>query len=133
MSDNRSTAGSGKPSAEGAWEEVGRRFESLGRSLADAVSAAWSDEANQKAVNDVAAGIKSMAKDVADSVDEAARSPEGQKLRQEAEELTKAAAETGKQTFDEAKPQLVAALRSITEGLQSAISHLSAQEDFADR
>lgn len=114
----------GRQSSAEAWQEVGQRLEALGHSVAAAFKEAWDDEASQEALREVEAGLRSAARAVADTVDEAAASQEGKQLREDAERFARSAEEAGKQAFDEARPQLLAALRSVREGLQSAIDAL---------
>jgi hypothetical protein len=115
-----------------AWRRVGQQFEVLGKSLANAFQEAWQDETNREAVREVESGLKSMSRAVADAVDEAAKSPEGQRLRTDAERMAQSAHEAGKQAFDEARPQLLAAFQSMQQGLQSAIDNLQGK-GAADR
>ena len=107
-----------------AWQRVGEQFEALGKSLAAAFQEAWHDEANREAAREVESGLKSMSRAVADAVDEAAHSPEGQRLRADAERMAQSAHEVGKQAIDEARPQILAAFQSIQQGLQSALDEL---------
>lgn len=110
--------------AEEAWQEVGRQFESLGVSLSKALHEAWDDDRNRQAVGEMESALKSMARAIADTVDEAAASPEGRELRDEAERVAATAVAAGKQASETARPQIVAALRSLRDGLQAAIDEL---------
>lgn len=112
-----------KSSSE-VWREVGAQFEALGKSLSAAFRQAWNDEAGREAVQEVEAGLKSISRAVADTVDGVAQSSEGQQLRAEAERIAQSAHEAGKQVVAEVRPQLLAALKSVQQGLQSAISEL---------
>ncbi|MGC9347088.1 MAG: hypothetical protein ACP5JG_03025 [Anaerolineae bacterium] len=112
-----------KRSAE-AWREVGRSFESLGQSLSHAFRTAWEDESTQDAMEEVRAGLQSMARSVADAVDDTMESPEGQKFREEAERFAESAREAGEQAASEARPHIVAAMKTIQDGLASAIQQL---------
>lgn len=107
-----------------AWREVGRRFESLGKSLAEAVRTAWGDESTQQAVSELESGLRSLARSVADAVDEAAASPEGQKVRTEAERLAASARDATAEATAEARPHVIAALETIRRSVQSAIDEL---------
>lgn len=104
-----------------AWREVGQQFEALGKSLSAAFREAWNDETTREAAKEIESGLRTMSRAVADAVDEAAGSPEGQKLRAEAERVAQSAHEVGSQAVDEARPHVVAALQSIQRGLESAI------------
>ena len=107
-----------------AWREVGRSFESLGRSLSRAFRTAWEDESTQEAMTEMRAGLESMARSVADAVDETVDSPEGQKFREDAEQFAQSAREAGEQAVSEARPHIAAAMKTIQEGLNSAIREL---------
>jgi hypothetical protein len=121
--ENRAAEGSSSQ----AWHRVGEQFDALGKSLARAFQEAWHDEANRQALYEVELGLKSMSRAVADAVDEAANSPEGQRLRADAERMAQSAHEAGKQAVDEARPQLLAAFQSMQQGLQAAIDSLQGQ------
>ncbi len=116
-------------SAAEAWRRVGEQFESLGKSLAAAFEEAWHDETNRQAVKEVESGLRAMSRAVADAVDEAVESPEGRRLRADAERMAQSAHETGKQVVDEARPQILAAFQSMQQGLQSAIDNLQRKQD----
>ncbi len=121
MDETKSDAS--RSSAE-AWQEVGKRLEDLGNSLASALRGAWDDEANQQALREMEAGLKSVARAVADTVDQTAASPEGQRLREDAERAAESARRAGEKAADEARPQILAALQTLREGLQAAIDQL---------
>jgi len=108
-----------------AWKDVEERFTALSESLVSAVRAAWNDEENQRAINDMESGLRTIAGDVASAVDEAAKSPEGQRLRAEAEKTARAVHDTSEQMINDARPHVAKALGSISEGLRSAAGELN--------
>jgi hypothetical protein len=122
-----------------AWKDVEERFAALSESLVSAAKAAWNDEENQRAIREMESGLRTLASDVASAVDEAAKSPEGQKLRAEAEKTARAVHDASEQMVDDARPHVAKALGSISEGLRSAADELnryssqrSAQEEESD-
>ena len=52
------------PNSKAAWEEVGKQFETLGKSIAGAFRAAWQDPNNRAELEKIKASIKQMADDV---------------------------------------------------------------------
>ena len=74
-----------------AWSEVGRQFQSLGESLAEAFRTAWEDEGNRQQLRDLQTGLEKMANDVAQaaSSDELALAGKGFSKQVEGEFKTK--------------------------------------------
>lgn len=111
-------------SPEEAWREVGREFEALGESLSRAVRAAWESEETQQHVRSMQEGLEKMVGEVDRAVREAGESPKGRKLRAEAEKTADSLRQAGEQTWQEARPQLVSALRKVNVELQQLINSL---------
>jgi hypothetical protein len=107
-----------------AWHEVGERFEALGASLRSAFQTAWEDESNQAAVRQIESGLRTVARSIADAVDEAAISPEGQQVRVEVEQAAEEVRAVGEQAAEEARPHVAAAMASLRDGLQAVIDQL---------
>jgi hypothetical protein len=107
-----------------AWREVGRQFQSLGESLAEAFRAAWEDEENRQQMHDLRAGLEKMARDIGQAVREASESPEGQKVREEARKAAQSAREAGRNAWQDARPHMVSALRQVDAELQRIITKL---------
>jgi phage-related protein len=110
--------------SEDPWRDVGDQFASLGRSLSTAFQQLQDDETTQRAVQDLASSVKTMAQAVSDAIDEAAASPEGRKFRADAEQAVGSAHRMGQEAFTAARPKVLAALESMRESLQSAIAEL---------
>jgi len=109
---------------EEAWREVGREFEALGESLSRAVRAAWESEETQQHVRSMQDGLEKMVGEVDRAVREARESPEGRKLQAEAERTADSLRQAGEQTWQEARPQLVSALRKVNAELQRLVNSL---------
>ena len=107
-----------------AWKKVGDQFAAFGESLAATFRSAWEDEGNQQTLQDVKEGLQSMAASVAQAVDDAVVSPEGQKFREGAEEVAKSAYEVGTQTIDEATPHVISALQQVGDSLKQMFDRL---------
>ena len=122
---------SGRTSSD-AWKEVGDQFAAFGENLAAVFRRAWEDEGNQQALQDVKAGLQSMAASVAQAVDDTVASPEGQKFRADAEEAAKSAYEAGAQTVDEVTPQIVSALQQVGDGLKQMFERLGKKGGSAE-
>ncbi len=107
-----------------AWREVGRQFQTLGESLAEALRVAWEDEENRQQLQDLQAGLEKMARDIGQAVKETSESTEGQKVREEAKKAAKSAREAGKNAWQDARPHVVSALRQVDAELQRIITGL---------
>lgn len=119
-------------STEEAWQEVGERFEALGESLAQAIRAAWEQEATQRNLESVRDGLQTMTDRIDRAVREASESGEARKLRREAEKAAKSARVAGEQTWREAQPHLLSALTRINAELERVIERMKGQETRSD-
>ena len=130
MSDEQST-----PNAEGdAWQEVGQQFQKVGESLAKAFRTAWEDPKTQEHVHEMKTGVEAMLQEVSQAMRDAERAatPEAQQARAEAERVFRRARAAGEQTFAEARPHLLTALRELDAALQKWLSHLESEERAGD-
>ncbi len=113
---------------ENNWQEVGRQFQALGQSLADAVRAAWENEETQRRVQETRTGLESMAHDIGKAVEDTANSPQGQRIRQNAEHTAESLRSATEQTVQEVRPQLITALQQLNEELQKLINRLEPKD-----
>jgi hypothetical protein len=111
------------PTAD-AWRQVGKQFEALGNSLADAFRTAWHDENTRRHMREMQTGLETMVKEVDKAIKETVASSDGQKVRAEAERAAQSLQAAGAKTWQETKPQLVSALRQLSAELQKTISRL---------
>ena len=110
---------------EESWQEVGRQFETLGSSLAQAFRAAWGNIENETEAQQVKAGLESMLREVGKAVDDSSKTPEAEKVKAEAKRAAESLRVAGEQTVEEARPQIVSALRKANEELQKLIDQMS--------
>ena len=115
----------GHSKTEESWQEVGRQFESLGASLAQAFRAAWNNVESSSEGQQVKAGFESMLREVGKAVEDSAKTPEAEKFKVEAKRAAESLRVAGEQTVDEARPQIVSALRKANEELQKLIDQMS--------
>lgn len=115
----------GGPGKSDSWAEVGRQFQELGDSLAQAVRATWQDEETQKRLREVRAGLESMAQEVGKAIDETAHSPQGQRVRESAGRTAESMRSATEQTVQEIRPHLIRALEELNQQLQKLIEHIS--------
>ena len=121
MSENPNTTPN--PSENG-WQDVGKQFEALGESLAQAVRSAWQNEESQRTLNDMRTGLESMARDVGKAIEDSANSPEGQRFREKAEHTVDNLKVAGAQTVQDARPHLLKALEQLNLEVQKLIQHI---------
>lgn len=112
-----------------AWNEVGQQFKALGESLAQAFRTAWENEENRQHLQSLQSGLESMANDIGRVIDEASATPEAQKARQEAEKAVASARIAGEKALEDARPQLLAAVRRVDVELQKLIDRLEAPQE----
>lgn len=116
-----------RSNAENNWREVGQQFQALGESLGQALRAAWENETTQKRVQEMRTGLEAMANEIGRAVDETANSPQGQKVRQDAERAAESLRTAGEQTVQEVRPQLINALQQLNSELQKLIHRIETQ------
>jgi len=117
-----------KQTTDEAWREVGRQFQALGESLAEAFRTAWESEENRRHVKNMQEGLEAMIEQVGQALKEADASPEAQKIRGEAEKATESLRAAGEQTWQEVRPHLLSALDQINAQLQKMIGRLKEEE-----
>ena len=118
-----------KQATDEAWREVGRQFQALGESLAEAFRTAWEDEENRQHLQDMQAGLEKMISEIGQALKETSQSSEGQQVRQKAKKAAESARAAGKQAWQDARPHLASALRQITTELQELASRLEKEQD----
>lgn len=129
IESNRDTdPGEKTTSQSDAWKEVGKQFETLGESLADAFRTAWDDEENRQKAREMRAGLESMINDVSAAIKDTADSPEGQHFRQEAQKTAESFRSAGEQTVQEVRPHLISALRQVNLEIQKMIQRMETDE-----
>ncbi|HEY9089542.1 MAG TPA: hypothetical protein VIO36_15335 [Anaerolineaceae bacterium] len=116
-------------SSQDAWQDVGRQFQALGASLAQAVRSAWNDEANRERVKEMQSGLESMVREVGDAISDTANSPEGQKLQQDAKRAAEDLVDAGEQTVQEVRPHLMQALEQLNTELTKLVDRLNKRSD----
>jgi len=104
--------------ADTSWQEVGRQFQSLGQSIAQAVRAGWENEETQRQVNAMRQGLESLVADVSKAIEDSANTPQGQQIRQDAARAAEALRNAGEQTVQEVRPHLITALEQLNQELQ---------------
>lgn len=117
-----------KQTTDEAWREVGRQFQALGESLAEAFRTAWESEETRRHVQNMQGGLEAMVNKVDQALKEAIASPRGERLRIEAEKAAESIQAAGEQTWHEVQPHLLSALNQINAELQKMIGRLKGEE-----
>ena len=115
-----------------AWRQVGGQFQALGESLAQAFRTAWESAENRQHLQDMQSGLEAMVGEVGQAIKDASASPEGQKVRQEAEKAVTSARAAGEQAWQEAQPHLLSALRQVNAELQKMVGRLEEQQPTSE-
>ena len=113
---------------EAGWQDVGKQFEALGQSLAQALRTAWENESTQRQVQEMRTGLESMVRDVEKAIKDSASSPQGQQIRQEAGRAAESLKTATQQTVQEVRPRLIDALQQVNNELQKLISRMENKE-----
>lgn len=110
-----------KTGTDESWQEVGKQFENLGATLAQALRTTWNRVESNSDAQQVKAGLEALLRDVGKAVDDAAASPDGQKLKEEVNRTAQSLRTAGEQTIEEARPQIISALKQVNDELQKLI------------
>jgi len=113
---------------EEAWSEVGKQFEALGESLAGAFRAAWESEDTRQHVQSVQDGLEKMANRIGQAIQDASRSPQGERVRTEAARTAESLRTAGEEAWEEAQPHLLSALTKINAELNRFVSRMERRE-----
>jgi gas vesicle protein len=124
MSEENQVPPESSTSSADSWQEVGRQFQTLGASLAQTVRTAWENEETQRRLQEMRTGLESMVREVGDAIDDVAKSPQGQQIRQDANRAAEAVRGATEQTVQEVRPQLINALQQLNEELQKLVSRM---------
>lgn len=105
-----------------SWEEVGRQFQSLGQSIAQAVRTTWEEEENQRRLQQLRDGLESMVQDVDKAIRETTESEQGQRIREEARKTASSIQDATETVIQEARPRILSALQQLNEELQEFVN-----------
>jgi hypothetical protein len=130
MSDEQKDqqAGQTPPSSE-AWQEVGRQFQLLGETLAEAVRASVNDPQHRQRLNEMQGGLENMVKEVDKAITDAAASPHAQQARSEATKAAESLRSATEQTIQDVRPRLLDALKQVNEELRRFVSRMEHRTD----
>ena len=109
---------------EEAWREVGKQFQELGQSLASAFRATVDSDEGRRHLQNMQAGVQAMADEVSQAIREASVSPRATEVRVKAEKAATTARFATEDAFQEARPQILAALRQVNTELQKLIARM---------
>lgn len=133
MSDQTNIPPQDDPGQQDAWDEVGRQFQSLGASLAQAVRSAWNDEENRRRVQEMQSGLESMVREVGEAINDTANTPQGQKFQQDAKRVAEDLVDTGEKTVQEVRPHLMRALEQLNDELSKLVDRMSKKDSGSEQ
>src|SRR5713226_8159383 len=107
-----------KPSAETSWEDVAREFQLLGKTLGDAVWAAWGGQDGQARGRELQISLQAIVDEVNRAVDQGIATPEAQQAREQLGRLTESLRVATERTTEELRPELLAPLRQANAELR---------------
>ncbi len=132
MSDEQTNKQPTGQSAE-AWREVGKQFEVLGQTLAEAVRTSWYSEDNRKRLQEMQGGLESMAKQVTTAIKETAANPNAEQAKTQAKRTAETMRSAGEQTIQEMRPHLVKALHTLNDELEKLVKRMEAEKAPTDK
>ncbi|MGE5138537.1 MAG: hypothetical protein ACM3JD_03660 [Rudaea sp.] len=132
MDEQKNQPGATQPGGE-AWREVGREFQTLGKTLADAMRAALTNEENRRRIQEMQSGLESMVKEVNSAIKESYTSPQAQQARSQAGRTAETLRAAGEQTVQDIRPQVVAALRQLNQELERLTNRMRSEKADAGK
>jgi hypothetical protein len=128
MSENPNSSSEEKSTGSEAWREVGQQFQALGQSLAAAFRTSVNDEENRRRMRQMQDGLESMVSEVNKAIHDAAESPKGQQVRSDVEKTAENLRAAGEEAVQEVRPQLLTALKQVTQELQKLVERMEKKE-----
>ena len=129
MNDTGDAGAKARPSSDESWQEVGRQFESLGQTLAQALRSTWNRVETNADAQQVKSSLEALLRDVGKAVEDVAATPEAQKLKDEASRAAESLRIAGKQTVEESRPQIISALKQVNDELQKLIDKMDRKSE----
>lgn len=111
-----------------SWKEVGHQFEALGLSLAQAFRSAWSNIETKTEAQQVKDSLETMVREVGAAIEDTAKAPEGQKVKEDAKRTAETLRTAGAKTYNGARPQIISALQKANEELKKLLDKLAQNE-----
>jgi len=103
------------------WSSVANDFQSLGKSIADAIKNTFQDDRYKEQLTELRTGLQNMTEQVASAVDETIKSSN---VKSEVKKAAGEVKEAGGKVYSDTKPFLTGALKTLNEGIQSIIDRL---------
>ena len=116
-----------RSSADSSWQEVGRQFETLGATLSQVLRTTWNRVETNADAQQFKVSLEALLRDVGKAVEDAAATPEAQKLKDEAKRTAESLRVAGEQSVQEARPQIISALKQINEELDKLIQKVDSK------
>jgi len=111
------------------WTSVAGDFQSLGKSVADAIKNTFQDDRYKEQLTELRAGLQNMTEQVASAVDETLKSPTTENVKSEVKKAAGEVKEVGGKVYSDTKPFLTGALKTLNEGIQSIIDRLETPQE----
>ena len=113
-----------QPKATDAWNEVGKQFQTLGKSLAAALNATIQDEKVQQDLSQMQAALDATAVQIKQKAQEVSDAAKSKEVEEETKKLGEQAQTAGQDLVKGVQPQLVGALKKMQVGLDKTINDL---------
>jgi uncharacterized protein YjbJ (UPF0337 family) len=108
------------------WTSVASDFQSLGKSIADAIKNTFQDDKYKEQLTELRTGLQNMTEQVASAVDETIKSSN---VKSEVKKAAGEVKEVGGKVYSDTKPFLTGALKTLNEGIQSIINRLETPQE----
>lgn len=107
-----------QPKPEASSDDLLNELRTLGRNLKDLLQTVWESEERRRAQQEIETGLNDLVKTLSQAADEFTRSPAGQTLRANLQDLQQRIHSGEVET--KVRDEVISALRAANEGLQKA-------------
>lgn len=116
-----------------AWEAVGKSFQVLGESLAQAFRSAFDNDENRTHIEKMQSRVEEIFSEVGQAIKDNVNSPQVQQIQDEAAKAVRSLRDTGEASVQEIRPHVLSALRRMNEEIQRVIDDLEKNEPGSDQ
>ena len=95
------------------WNSVASDFQSLGKSIADAIKNTFQDDRYKEQLTELRTGLQNMTEQVANAVDETIKSSTTENVKSEVKKAAGEVKEVGGKVYSDTKPFLAGALKTL--------------------
>jgi hypothetical protein len=107
-----------RPKSDASWDDVGREFQNLGKTLGSAFRAAWERQPNHERVRELQDSLQAVMDEVTHALDQGIGTPEAEQARDQVARLAETIRGAAERSTQEFRPELLRLLREANAELR---------------